>query len=362
MARIEFGSNQTVRGTSADDTLVGIASPVNVNDIIYGNEGNDLIYAVNGVNNSTIYGGDGNVTIFADVAGMLTKTNNDVIYGGLGNDSVVIFGANNKVFGGGGNDTISVIGALNGVPSNAVNDVVYGNKGNDSLYIQQATKAVAYGGAGDDSIGNFGGPPNEPLVGRGGDVLYGNQGNDTIRDCDGPGFVSGTDTTAGSSQGNSVLYGGQGDDTLFAQEAGGDTMFGGGGNNLFAANDGTRLDGFFNANDLITVGDFTSGQDRLALSTLVAGDLNLTKVNAPGASNASVALGVANDEYAVDPTPAYLFIYGGTGAGYLFYNGDNGGARATGGMILVGDNGEASLQASDIVASNRAMEYVFGVG
>ena len=61
----------------------------------------------------------------------------------------------------------------------------------------------------------------------------------------------------------------------------------------------------------------------------------------------------ADNYYAHDTNAAqYLFVYGGSGAGYLLYNGDCGGNAPDRGMILGGADRESSLNADHVVANN----------
>jgi hypothetical protein len=125
------------------------------------------------------------------------------------------------------------------------------------------------------------------------------------------------------------------------------------GNDLFiATNDsghiscGTRP---LDASDIVTVTDFLSGSDQLA-ETRMAG-VQLAKIQGIG-DNAQQALNAANNFYGPGmpgaTPPEYVFVYGGTGAGYLFYNGDGGGKFALSGMAILGANGQHSVNASDI--------------
>jgi hypothetical protein len=255
----------------------------------------------------------------------------------LGNDSTGS-NSNDIIYGLKGNDTISLINTGNALGSA---DVVYGNKGDDSIVASRVNDMTAYGGQGNDTI-------EQSLSSN--SVIYGNQGNDLLEDSH---FVG--DNAQGFT-GSSVLYGGAGDDTLVAFHVGGDTMYGGQGHDLFVAND--ALVGQIDSVDvphLITVGDFLSGNDSISMSSSVSGPGNLVKEDDPTANNPAAAISDANNYYANHATSdAYVFIYGGSGAGYLFYNGDSSDSpinRASQGMILVGDNAQSSLSANDIIAS-----------
>lgn len=321
MATINFNSNVTATGTAGNDSIVGIEPSTNNNDIVYGLPGNDTVTSDNELNNSTLYGGQGDDEIFAN--------NGSALYGNIGNDVLDILGnasanilaVDDTLYGGQGNDAMETFFSSH--------DVFYGNVGDDGLELDQDLAQTAYGGQGNDDISAFYSAS---------DALYGNQGNDALGD-----FVA--------NHATSVLYGGQGDDSLAASASGGDTMFGGLGSDLFATNDSLAPNAF-TANDLITVEDFVSGLDKLALSTVDGGPGLLFKESDPSASNAGSALSAADAFFSTHSASAqYLFVYGGSGAGYLFYNGDGGGSAANDGMTLVGDNAESSLLANDIIAS-----------
>ena len=111
----------------------------------------------------------------------------------------------------------------------------------------------------------------------------------------------------------------------------------------------------FTANDMITVEDFVTGNDSLSMSTnFDANDVGLVKENDVTANNANDAISFADAFYSSHPGSEYLFIYGGAGACYLFYNGDTGGFAPQDGMILTGDNAESSVSKNDIIESFHA--------
>jgi len=169
-------------------------------------------------------------------------------------------------------------------------------------------------------------------------VIYGNFGNDLL--------------FANEGTSDSHEYGGQGNDTLvFTGTGGGSTIndveTGGLGNDLFIASNNNG-GGAITANDIVTVTDFLSGTDKLA-ETSVAVHLVKIKGTNPSGDNAQQALNDANNGpfFAVGPTSSeYVFVYGGTGAGYLFYNGNT--KFAISGMAITGANGQNSVNASDI--------------
>jgi Ca2+-binding RTX toxin-like protein len=277
------------------------------------------------LSNAVVDGSSGNDTILGnDPAG----NRNDIVYGHQGDDTIsTLHGLfNSTVYGGQGNDTLSA-------DFSAAN-VIYGNLGNDFITTFADSSSTLYGGQGNDTIESSA---------SNAEVIYGNQEND---------LLFGNDGTS-----NTHEYGGQGNDTLVFTGTGGGITFndietGNLGNDLFiATNDssvvvsnGAGLP--LNANDIVTVTDFLQGSDQLSESHL--GNIPLVKIAGIG-DNAQQALNDANTFYGNAPfTGEYVFVYGGTGAGYLFYNGDDGGKFAASGMAVLGANGQNSVMASDI--------------
>jgi hypothetical protein len=297
MATIPIGNDTVVSGTSGNDSMTGTASP-NTNDTVNGLQGDDTINFPHGVLNSTIHGNQGN-----DIINLHPHSGNDVIYGDQGND------------------TISA--------TNDFGDTFYGGQGNDSLSASIAVSDIFYGGQGNDTI----------VVGTGGpDIIYGNQGDDLL---------------FGHNIGDSQEYGGQGNDTLVFTGTGfgatsNDAETGGQGADLFIASNDQGGNAITHPDNIVTVTDFLSGTDKLS-ETHVAG-LGLHEINDAASGNAQVALTDANNFYSSvgNSGREYVFVYGGTGAGYLFYNGDSGGFAARSGMELLGATGENSVMLNDI--------------
>lgn len=175
-----------------------------ISDTLGGGAGNDLIEGGKGAD--LIYGDAGNDTIYGDSAtpDPRVKDKGDTIFGGIGDDLIYGGEGNDLLYGGEGNDTI-----YGGVH----NDTIYGGEGNDLIY-------------GDE----------------GNDALYGNAGNDTIYGGDG----------------NDSIFGGAGDDMIYGG-AGVDTLKGGEGADTFVFSQE-------NAGEVDKVLDFTSGEDKIALT------------------------------------------------------------------------------------------------
>jgi len=313
---IPFLSNEVVNGTTGNDSMIGIDPNGNNNDIVYGHQGDDTITTTNGLFNSTVYGGQGNDSIEAEDPGA-----RNIIYGNFGDDSITSeVTEHDTIYGGQGNDTVRSV--------NSSSNVIYGNLGNDALIGFSDSSTNFYGGQNNDTISDSA-STNE--------VIYGNFGDD---------LLIGNDGTR-----NTHEYGGQGNDTLVFTGTGGgsttnDVETGNLGNDLFiATNDsgGASL----NVDDIVTITDFLQGTDKLS-ETSVAG-IPLVKIAGNG-DNAAEALNDANHAFTMAPghQSEYVFVYGGVGAGYLFYNGDSGGKLALSGMAIEGATGESSVNLTDI--------------
>jgi hypothetical protein len=195
---------QIIQGTNFPDNLIGSLE----NDLIVGNDGNDLLEALEG--NDTVIGSAGSDEIYGN-------QNDDRLNGELGNDTIYGGQNNDYIDGGEGNDLIY---------GNKENDTVIGSGGNDEIY----------GNQNDDRL-------NGEL---GNDTIYGGQNND---------YIDG-------SEGNDLLYGNKGNDTLIGGR-GADVLTGNENADIF------RYEGGFTAQvgfvDQIT--DFSSGLDKISLAT-----------------------------------------------------------------------------------------------
>ena len=209
-----FGNNTAIGGVG-DDQINPMNTFDGSNDLVFGNQGNDLVAVVGG---STVYGGLGNDLLFAsftfdlgnpllfgnegsDTIDASQPTGSSTVVGGNdsadGADSIVTGSGADWLFGNGGGDTLNA--------GNGANTVV-GGQGGDSL-VASGTAALIFANEGDDTV--FG------IVNA--MTVFGGQGNDYII----------------TSAGRDTIQGNEGNDT-FAADGGIDTISGGAGNDVFA--------------------------------------------------------------------------------------------------------------------------------
>jgi uncharacterized protein len=210
------------------------------NDVLTGNDGNDVI---NGLGrNDTITAGGGD----------------DVIDGGFGNDTIDAGDGDDTIFGSAGSDVIN---------AGAGNDTIDGGVAND----------IIDGGTGGDSI----------LGGVGNDRITGGEGNDNIDAGDG-------NDIAGGGAGDDIVAGGNGNDQLEGG-IGIDTLNGGAGNDRFVL----RAD--LTSDDADIVEDFTFPGDRLLIEGATGKTITFTQseantlIEADGVLVATVINAVASE-------------------------------------------------------------------
>lgn len=258
-----FGNrgDDTIHGGSGNDQLDGyhgndILHGGLGNDIIDGGKGHDLIFGGHGADviaggsdNDTIHGGAGHDTIYGGSEDDLIfgNTGDDLLHGGPGRDHLHGGDGKDTLFGGDSDDVIR------GGPQD---DRIYGEKGDDILHGGQGNDYL-HGGIGNDSI--FGNEGRDFLFGgQGKDLLYGGMGNDVL--IGGP-----SDDYLNGGNGNDVLRGGAGNDVLVGG-LGSDDLYGGAGSDTFIFH--------ASSHSLLGIGrdrihDFTSGQDKIDLSSIV---------------------------------------------------------------------------------------------
>lgn len=182
-----------------------------------------------------------------------------VIYGFDGPDLIYGSSGNDELYGNGGSDTIYGLGGNDLIYGGADTDVLYGGDGDDSINGDTGNDAV-FGGAGNDILA--GGDGDDAIDGGdGNDIIWGEQGSDQLY----------------GGAGNDTIYGGQGDD-IIAGGDGNDFITGDKGNDNLSGNAGSDKFAFtqVGSDNADVVVDFTSGSDKIALSTTEFASLGVT--------------------------------------------------------------------------------------
>ena len=254
------------------------------NDFVYGHDGDDSIEAGNGDDN--IQGGDGDDSIKAGSGDDSVDggAGNDTLYGQSGDDQIEGEDGNDKLYGNSGEDVLYGDDGNDYLSGSDGEDKLYGGDGADTVYGSDGNDELSggsgqdrlYGGDNDDVI--EGGSGSDRIYGQSGaDDLEGNSGNDTIYGSSGNDTIhtgSGTDFAYGGSgedrmfadSGKDNLQGGNDKDTLISLDnASGDTMTGGGGNDVFWGDSGdsvTDANSHENSYAKHLIGSFDNGADR----------------------------------------------------------------------------------------------------
>ena len=209
---------------AGNDTIINLTNQKNS---IYAGAGNDFVFALGA--EAIVWGEEGNDRIYAyatlDGNLLAGHEGNDTIHGGSGSSHISGGSGDDSLNGGSGNDTL--IG-------HSGNDALFGNGGDDSMF----------GSQGDDDM--YGGDGNDWMEGGDGDdQMWGEAHNDTL--------YGGND--------NDLLEGGWGDDDLFG-DAGADEMWGQGGHDYMVggSNSGLAINGHIDEADEMHGG---SGVDQM---------------------------------------------------------------------------------------------------
>lgn len=317
--KIVTGISQTLTTNVEDGTLLGVSTAVNLtgnasNNVLRGNQFANKLDGLDG--QDSLFGGAGNDTL-------LGGAGNDLINGGMGNDSLV---------GGDGTDTVD-----------------FSNLG-VAITVNLATTGGQATGAGNDTLSGFenamGGLWHDKITGTAdSNVLSGNAGNDTLIG------QAGIDILYGGA-GNDNLQGGADTDTLFG-DAGDDKLFGGAGSDAYTGGQGMDIF-YFDVKEVSgfdTVGDFLSGEDKIAIDMSAFGGIGdgdtvienaVMKYGAggfaqaaelvifthgytasslsPSTADAAAAIGSATSAYAAGDNRLFVLDNGNYGHLYLFHS------------------------------------------
>ncbi|MDG2482422.1 MAG: S8 family serine peptidase [Alphaproteobacteria bacterium] len=266
------GGDDSILGLSGADELHGEAGDGTLDggendDILNGGAGNDFLDGDTG--NDTLHGGDGNDTLDGDIG-------RDELHGGDDDDSILGGSGADELHGGTGDDTLDGGTGTDVLSGDAGNDILDPGDGTDTLDYSGSANAVAVNlnagtatGEGSDTFSGIeniiGSAHHDTLTGDGGgnviddgendDILNGGAGNDTL---DGE---NGDDTIDGGA-GNDAIDGGNDRDELHGG-TGDDTLNGGSGTDVLSGDAGFNvIDGGDN-NDILNGGgghDFLDGE------------------------------------------------------------------------------------------------------
>ena len=297
------GGGDTIHGGLGNDILDAGSSN---NSFVYGDDGDDLVYAVFGTPetadggagtdtlNTTSFSGDYVINLATGLTNFSTEsfTNFENLISGSGNDTLTGTSGDNIIHGGDGNDHIN---SGDGV------DSVYGDAGDDVLDGSYGWDALIDGGTGSDTVDyswiGSGFESINIVIDLSGTGWTSTQGNETLVSIENvEGTQSGEtiigtadDNTLNGNGGNDTITGGLGHDTLNGGDgndiinagpgnSGPDTVDGGNGNDtIISSGDGTYLGGA--GNDIMFAGltvstesmDGGAGTDTLN-TTLFSGD------------------------------------------------------------------------------------------
>ena len=222
------GTQHTIHGTPAADTIVFTAAHTTVNagegaNTITGTSGHNLINSGAGVDTIAVTSGDNTIQAGAGANTITATTGDNAITTGDGADTITVTSGDNTILAGDGANTI--------VATSGVNTITTGS-GADTI----TTGGVAGGG---NTI-NAGDGANTVTTGAGDDTVTGGNGVDTITTGAGDDVVYGGNgaNTITTGAGNDIVFSGVDIDTL-TTGAGNDEINITGGTDTIAAGAGT---------------------------------------------------------------------------------------------------------------------------
>jgi VCBS repeat-containing protein len=241
------GTQHTIHGTPAADTIVFTAAHTTVNagegaNTITGTSGHNLINSGAGVDTIAVTSGDNTIQAGAGANTITATTGDNAITTGDGADTITVTSGDNTILAGDGANTI--------VATSGVNTITTGS-GADTI----TTGGVAGGG---NTI-NAGDGANTITSGAGDDTITGGNGADTITTGAGNDVVDAGDgaNTVTTGAGNDTVYSGVDTDTI-TTGAGDDEIHIQGGTDTIAAGAG---------NDTL-IADFSSATGAVSINTL----------------------------------------------------------------------------------------------
>ena len=209
-----LGGGLIITGTSRNDVIIVEPRPSNRSQVRVKLNGKTVsIVSRDDVQHIVVFGGSGNDTIIVNAtlttpATLFGEAGNDTIIGGRGADGIDGGDGRDTLIGGGGDDTICGGNGNDVIHGQGGNDIVGGDAGNDIVFGDGGNDLVL-GGDGNDKV--FGGSGNDQVFGQAGnDQVFGQAGLDAIVGGDG------NDKVFGGAQ-RDVVIGGAGSDQLFGE-------------------------------------------------------------------------------------------------------------------------------------------------
>ncbi|WP_029407232.1 DUF4347 domain-containing protein [Thiomicrorhabdus sp. Milos-T2] len=334
---IDSGFGITIEGNLGNDTIYGSMH----DDLISGNQDNDFI--VGGLGSDEIFGNAGEDIILGDLgsitdengnemtqrAGILTRVestiggDNDTIDGGLGNDTIIASGGDDKVTDSGGNNTIfgdhGLVTYLAGMTA-AVTSRHIQEGGNDNVTASDGDNLII-GGYGNDTVAAGNG--NNRVLGDNGEMLFTDGILQTITTYDTDSLTGGVDKVTLGNGKHIVIAGTHGD-----------TINSGIGNSILMGDNGTAT--------------FTLSGERTQVVSEVSTLGGDDRITAAGGDNLVLG-GVGNDN-----------INTGAGADSIF--GDNGQLEYLDGILNRTETTDVSESTGgiDTIESGDGNNTVFG--
>lgn len=275
-------------------------------DEVYGNDGDDLIIDLSGKNaifagygndeinisnsSNLIFAGFGNDKILTSDSNLIDSKIGNLIYGEDGNDLIESGSGNDQIYGGNGADLIFGKSGADYISGGVGNDILHGDEDNDLIF-GDLNNDFIYGGDGDDFI--WGGDGEDSIFGEeggdvvkagaGDDLIYAGGGNDKIYGENGADliYLNSGKNYVNAGEGNDVIYGGDGDDEIYGDigddlihdSAGNDIIFGGQGKDIFIIENIKNESG-----QVDYIMDFEKENDTIIIKTKFNDNLNFVKL------------------------------------------------------------------------------------
>ncbi len=269
-----FG-DEAVITRDADYTITRIESNdhgIGDNDVITGNDGDDIV--VGGFGSDTVTGGTGDDIVIGDngsiefTSGIVTFIEStDADDSTVGDDTIDAGAGDNYVIAGGGSDSVSSEGG---------DDYVIGDHGtmtftDAGVLFQIATMLDNYGS--DDTL-SLGDGNNLAIGGQGADTIITGTGNDALLgdsgviNRDATGVITGIESISPDEGGNDIITSGDGMNYIVAG-TGDDTVTTGTGNDFVVGDNGsmTFTSGIVTAMESTDAADSTAGDDTIDAGT-----------------------------------------------------------------------------------------------